>query len=80
MCIHEVREQIVYERLRSENQAFCLVIVTPGRKGTFSTLPERLRKTAECSSSSIEKYVWSAARLQGLVWSRRQVCGNVFGL
>ena len=24
--------------------------------------------------------VWSAARLQGLVWSRRQVCANVFGL
>jgi hypothetical protein len=24
--------------------------------------------------------VWSAARLQGLVWARRQVCGNVFGL
>ncbi len=24
--------------------------------------------------------VWSAARLQGLVWARRQVCANVFGL
>ena len=24
--------------------------------------------------------VWSAARLQGKVWSRRQVCANVFGL
>ena len=24
--------------------------------------------------------VWSAARLQGEVWSRRQVCANVFGL
>jgi hypothetical protein len=24
--------------------------------------------------------VWSAAGLQGEVWSRRQVCANVFGL
>jgi hypothetical protein len=24
--------------------------------------------------------VWSAARLQGEIWSRRQVCANVFGL
>ena len=28
----------------------------------------------------VPENVWSAARLQGEVWSRRQVCANVFGL
>ena len=30
--------------------------------------------------AAYEVNVWSAARRQGEVWSRRQVCANVFGL
>ena len=32
------------------------------------------------NSSRSVLITWSAARLQGLVWARRQVCTNVFGL
>jgi Gram-negative bacterial TonB protein C-terminal len=30
--------------------------------------------------SEVPENVWSAARLQGEAWARRQVCANVFGL
>jgi len=58
-------------RFRSDNQNFCLVIVTPGCRRTFSTLPERLRKTADCSSWSIEKYSASISRTTSPRGSRR---------
>jgi hypothetical protein len=32
------------------------------------------------SNPIVPANVWSAAGLQGKVWSRRQVCANVFGL
>ena len=46
---------------------------------TWARINERVIANALVDPIGIGN-VWSAAGLQGEVWSRRQVCANVFGL
>jgi len=62
---------------------------TPPQQSPVSTVPVENPILASVTSKCIyvstqvtglTENVWSAAGLQGEVWSRRQVCANVFGL
>ncbi len=50
-------------------------IINTDKAPTYGIAITELKVEGKCPEN-----VWSAGRLQGLVWARRQVCANVFDL